>query len=184
MSAGPGNAARVLYLVACGAPPARDVGELASMAIAAGWHPCVIATPSALKWLDVPALAELTGHPVRSQYKRPDEPDLLPPPEAIIVAPATSNTLNKWAAGITDTLALGLVVEATGDGLPVVAMPSTSPGLAAFPAFRRSLAALRDCGVTVVYDRNGCPPRSTDDGRRPEFGWRLGLDALHSRTRP
>jgi Flavoprotein len=35
-------------------------------------------------------------------------------PDAIIVAPATFNTINKWAVGISDTLALGLLTEAIG----------------------------------------------------------------------
>jgi Flavoprotein len=73
-----------------------------------------------------PCLERLTGHPVRSDYKQPDEPDVLPPPQAIIVAPATCNTINKWAAGISDTLALGLIVEAIGMKLPQIAMPYTN----------------------------------------------------------
>jgi hypothetical protein len=170
----------VLYAVACGAPPARDVGMLVGLAKRDGWDVCVVATPDALKWLDVPALAARTGHPVRSRYKAPGEPDLLPPPDAVIVAPATSNTINKWAAGITDTLALGLVVEATGDGIPVVAIPSTSRGLASYPAFGRSLRTLRRYGVTVVDD--------PADRLRPGVGgpgplpWQRGLDALNRRT--
>jgi phosphopantothenoylcysteine decarboxylase len=30
----------------------------------------------------------------------PDEPDELPVVDAVVVAPATFNTVNKWAAGI------------------------------------------------------------------------------------
>jgi transcriptional regulator with XRE-family HTH domain len=37
----------------------------------------------------------------------PDEPDELPAADAVVVAPATFNTVNKWAAGITDTFAAG-----------------------------------------------------------------------------
>ena len=79
-----------------------------------GWEVCVIATPSALKFMDLDHLANLTGNVVRYDYKQPDEPDVLPPPDAIVVAPATFNTVNKWAAGISDTLALGLLNEALG----------------------------------------------------------------------
>jgi Flavoprotein len=84
---------------------------------------CLIATPRAFQWLDVPGLSGRTGHPVRHNYKLPGEPDVLPEPDAIIVAPATFNTLNKWAAGIADTLALGLLCEATRRDLPVVVLP-------------------------------------------------------------
>ena len=59
-----------------------------------------IATPDGSKFLDAGNLAGLSGHPVRVRYKRPDEPDVLPPPNALVVAPATFNTVNKWAQGI------------------------------------------------------------------------------------
>ena len=73
---------------------------------------CVIATPDGTKFLDITQLAELTGHPVRVDYKHPDEPDVLPSPDAFVIAPATFNTINKLAAGISDTLALGLIADA------------------------------------------------------------------------
>ena len=66
----------------------------------AGWEVCLVATREAMKFIDHASLEVLTGYPVRSEYKHPDEPDVLPPPDAMIVAPATCNTINKWAAGI------------------------------------------------------------------------------------
>ena len=69
------------------------------------WDVCVIATPSAVRFIDVPSLADPTGHPVRSEYKQPDEPDVLPPPEAVVVDPATFNTINKWAAALVERVA-------------------------------------------------------------------------------
>jgi phosphopantothenoylcysteine decarboxylase len=56
------------------------------------------------------------------------------------------NTINKWAAGICDTLALGILVEAIGKRLPIVAVPSSNRGHAAHPAFAENLAKLRSCG--------------------------------------
>ena len=41
---------------------------------------------------------------MRSAYKHPDEPDLLPSPDALVLAPATVNTINKWAAGLAEDL--------------------------------------------------------------------------------
>jgi hypothetical protein len=86
-----------------------------------GWDVGVIATPDGMKFLDAARLADMTGYPVRSQYKQPDEPDVLPPADALVVAPTSFNTINIWAHGISDTLALGLLNEATGLGLPIVA---------------------------------------------------------------
>ena len=91
----------------------------------------------------MPSLAERTGHPVRHDYKLPSEPDVLPEPDAIVVAPATFNTLNKWAAGIADTLALGLLCEATGRGLPVVALPYLNAAQAEHPALAERIDRLR-----------------------------------------
>ena len=59
----------VLYLIVCGAPPARDANRLVQLARAEGWDVCVIATPSARSFIDSPALEAATGHPVRSEYK-------------------------------------------------------------------------------------------------------------------
>jgi phosphopantothenoylcysteine synthetase/decarboxylase len=147
----------VLYVIACGGRPARDLPMFVKRTQAAGWDVCVVGTPSAMKFLDVSLLEELTRHPVRSEYKRPDEPDVLPPPDALVVAPATFNTINKWAAGISDTLALGLLNEAIGLGVPVVAVPTANLALIRHPAFLRSIAQLRACGVRVLFDPDRYP---------------------------
>lgn len=109
-----------------------------------------------------PLLEQLTQHPVRSDYKRPEDPDALPKADAVIVFPATFNTLNKWALGISDTLALGLLCELTGLGLPIVAVPSfrTGGGLDLHPAFKRSMRMLRRYGVHVLYEPEIYPPRN------------------------
>jgi phosphopantothenoylcysteine decarboxylase len=114
------------------------------------WSVCVVATPRAASWIDRSALSEQTGHPVRDDYKRPGDPDVLPLANAIVVAPATFNTINKWVAGISDTFALGLLNEAIGLKLPVVLAPYVKSSLAAHPAFERNLRTLREWGVTVL----------------------------------
>src|SRR5260370_19025602 len=141
---------RVLYVLACGAPPAKDVSVLVKLAQGRGWEACVITSPRGRTFVDGPALEALTGHPVRSEYKLPAEPDVLPPANAIIVAPATSNTINKWAAGIQDTLLLGLIVEGIRKRLPIVATPCVNGAHAAHPAFGESTTTLRSCGVTLL----------------------------------
>ncbi|MFB9179472.1 flavoprotein [Dactylosporangium sucinum] len=171
---------RVLYVVVCGSPCTQGAGKLVSLAQERGWEVCVVATPDALKWVDIPRLVAQTGHPVRHRYKYPGEPDVLPAAEAMIVAPATVNTVNKWAAGIADTLALGLIVEGVGLGLPIVAMPFTNAAMAAHPAFGQSIERLRAWGVTVLYgdDVLRLHPPGTGDQFIDQFPWELALDAL------
>jgi phosphopantothenoylcysteine decarboxylase len=137
----------VLYLVVCAAPPALQIGELVDLLMADGWTVCVIATPTATTWIDTDALAEQTGHPVRSQWRRPDEPDVLPKADAVLIAPATFNTVNKWALGISDNLALGILNEALGLGLPILACPYAKPTLTAHPAYGAHIRLLSRAGV-------------------------------------
>jgi hypothetical protein len=171
----------VLYMIVCGSPVARTAGDGVTFALADGWDVCVVTSPDGLKWIDVPTIARLTGHPVRHQYKYPGDLDVLPAADAILVAPATVNTINKWAAGIADTLALGMIVEAVGNGLPIVAMPFTNEAMARHPAFPRSVDALREWGVTVLFD---LPPFAPGAGESfvDEFPWRLAVDAVKQRA--
>jgi phosphopantothenoylcysteine synthetase/decarboxylase len=40
-----------------------------------------------------------------------------------VVAPATFNTINRWVAGITNTVAVGTLCEFLGLDGPIVAVP-------------------------------------------------------------
>lgn len=95
------------------------------------------------------------------------------PPDAMVVAPATFNTINKWAAGISDTLALGLLNEALGLGLPVVAVPFPNIALAQHPAFRRSMRELEALGVRLLFDPDAYPLPTPNLGpaSRDLFPW-------------
>jgi phosphopantothenoylcysteine synthetase/decarboxylase len=163
----PEDSRPVLYIVACGAYPAGQLPAFVRDAQTQGWEVCVIATPDGVKFIDAGNLAGLTGHPVRTRYKRPDEPDVLPPADALVVAPATFNTVNKWAQGISDTLALGLLNEAIWLGLPMVVAPWPNAALAGHPVFVRSLGALSEWGVTLLFDPNRLPPAPGRRGETP-----------------
>ena len=82
-----------------------------------------------------------------------------PAADAVVVAPATFNTVNKWAAGITDTFAAGLLCELTGLGVPIVAVPLVKDALARHVAFGAEpggtardggAGAVRPAGATAV----------------------------------
>jgi phosphopantothenoylcysteine synthetase/decarboxylase len=152
----------VLYNIVCASSSAILTLDFVVQAQTARWDVCVITTPHGTHFIDIPQLETLTKHPVRSEYKRPEEPDVLPRADAIVVFPATFNTINKWALGISDTLAVGLLCEYTGLKMPIVAVPCfrTGAGLDEHPAFFRSLQMLRDYGVHVLYEPEIYPPRN------------------------
>jgi hypothetical protein len=162
---------KVLYVVACGGYVAGRLDGFISTRQERGWDVCVIATPSGLKFMDRIRMETLTGHVVRHDYKQPDEPDVLPPADAIVVAPATFNTINKLAGGISDTLALGVLHEAIGLGLPVVAVPTPNSALAKHPVFGASVAALRSWGVQVLFDLEKYPMPPPRVGVADFFPW-------------
>jgi hypothetical protein len=134
---------------------------------------------------DVGALEQLTGHPVRSEYKDPGGPDVLPDPDAVIIAPATVNTINKWAAGICDTLALGILAEAIGKGLLLVALPFSNRAHAAHPAFTENVAKLRSWGVTVLFGPDVYPLHDPGTGSSylHLFPWAKTIEAIEHGNR-
>ena len=149
---------RVLYLIVCAAPPAQQTVDVVPLLQAEGWDVCVIATPQASRWMDLSALATLSGHVVRTDYKLPGEADPLPKADAILVMPATFNTINKWAQGIGDTLVASILCEALGHGTsPVVVVPCLKMDLVRHPAFSRSIALLRECGIRVLHEPERYP---------------------------
>jgi hypothetical protein len=128
--------------------------------------------------VNIDGLHELTGHPVRHSYKLPSQPDVLPDPDALLIAPLSCNTLNKWAGGISDTLALGLITEGIGLGLPIVALPHFNDAQEKHPAVARSVATLREAGVTMLLGDGGFLPHPPRHGNLDAYPWDAALAAL------
>jgi len=168
---------RVLAVVVCGAGPATAIGTLIGLARDRGWAVQVIATPAALEFFDRAAIERLTGHPVRSQYAKPGAPRSLIP-DAVLVAPATYNTINKWALGISDTYALGVLAETTGIGVPTIVLPFVNSALAGRAPFQRSVESLRAEGVRILLGPGGFEPHLPRTGGDliGSYPWHLGLD--------
>lgn len=140
----------VLYIIGSAAPPVRQLDEACRAAIDLGWDPCVILTPTAADWVDVDLLAQVTGKPVRVQQRRPDEPDPFPAADAVLAAPLTFNTINKWAAGINDNVALGVLNELLVGGPPIVVVPCAKSPLRDHLAFAPNVRLLESAGVAFL----------------------------------
>ncbi|MFI1357441.1 flavoprotein [Streptomyces sp. NPDC020898] len=177
---------RTLYLFGSAAPPVFDVAEVIADAQERGFDVCLGLTPTAARWLGdrLGRLAELTGHPVRSEYKLPGEPDVWPKADGIVFAPATFNTVNAWALGLTRDFVVGVVAEGIGKGIPTVTMPCVNAAYVQHRQFERSVGELRDMGVEVLYGEGGFAPNQPGRGEPKEFPWGLALDAAERIVRP
>jgi phosphopantothenoylcysteine decarboxylase len=148
----------VLYLFVCAAPPAQDTPSVVSRLQEDGWDVCVFATPQATNWIDRQSLEQQTGYPVRVEYKQSGSTYSLPKAMAILVMPATFNSLNKWAQGIGDTLVVSMLCEALGHGSPpILAIPCLKMDLVRHPIFERTVTFLRACAVHILHQPEQYP---------------------------
>lgn len=173
---------RTLYIGVCGAGPAGRVGELVQLAQADGWDCWPMLSPAAVPMVDVDGLAALAGHPVRSTHTAPGTPGRTPrpPADALIIAPATANTINKLASGIADTYLLDVTTEMIGLGVPVVILPFVNLALAARMPFRRAVEQLGNEGVRILMGVDGFRPHPPGTGgdRLDVFPWSSAVQAV------
>jgi hypothetical protein len=148
--------ARVLGLVAtsCGGLDSRFVPELAEPAAAAGWRLAVTLTPTAARWLDacghLEKLAALTDLPVRGTSRLPGEPRPHPDPEVFLLAPASANSVAKFALGIADNQALTVLGDALGEpDVTITVAYQVRDARFRHPAWQNHLDALASAGVTL-----------------------------------
>lgn len=170
----------VLYLMICGAGPASHVGRMIQLAQADDWDVWCIATPAAVEhFLDLSALERQTGHIVRTGHQRTGQP-ALPKADAVIVAPATYNTINKWAHGIADTYVLTQLAELTGMDVPIVVLPFVNTALANNRVLQRSITELRQAGITVLFGQDEFEPHPPRTGGKAmeRYPWKLALAAI------
>ncbi len=137
-----------LALVACGAPLAARAHDVAAQAVEAGWIVRVVATPSAMNWVDADRVEKVTGFTVLVEQRQPGQAKRFPPPAQVIVCPATFNTVNKLAVGIMDNYAAGLLCEALASQTPITIAPMVNNRLWSHPVWQRNLDVLTAAGVS------------------------------------
>lgn len=142
-------------VIVCGAPLTARLPDLLAELLAKGWQPTVVGTPASAAWLDADAVVQLVDEPPRLEFRSPMQLKRGGPPAAVVVCPATFNTLNKAAAGINDSYALGVLCEALGTGTPLVVVPMVNNKLWGHPAWAGSLAVLERAGAFLLDVHTG-----------------------------
>lgn len=169
-----------LQIVVCGAGPAADVTQLVRAAQEQAWTAAVTATPSAMDFIDPEPLESFTGHPVRSTYQSsPGTRRSLPATDALVIAPATYNSINKIALGLADNYAMTSVAELIGRQVPTLIVPFVNAALAARAPFRHAVASLRDEGVRVLLgpdDQWEPHPPGSGNERQNAFPWTVAFE--------
>jgi phosphopantothenoylcysteine synthetase/decarboxylase len=146
---------RNCLLIVTGAPLAQRCPDIAAALKHAGWNVQVVPTPAATAWVDEATVSAVSGQPAVSEHRDPSEAKSSVAPDAVVVAPATFNTISKAALGIADTYAHSQLCEAMGSGLPIVMVPMINNKLWGHPALAGHLQTLIDAGVGLVDLQTG-----------------------------
>jgi phosphopantothenoylcysteine decarboxylase/phosphopantothenate--cysteine ligase len=175
-----------VLLGVCGGIAAYKSAELVRELQRHGADVRVIMTRAAQEFIQPLTFASLTGYKVFTDlWESPAASDVIEHiaqaqwADVLLIAPATANTLAKFAHGIADDFlsATYLATEA-----PVVIAPSMNVNMLHHPATRANLLALEQRGHSIVASESGyLACGMTGDGRLAdtETVVRAVLDRLH-----
>jgi len=147
---------RQISILVTGAPLAARCTDVAAALIYAGWTASIAATEAALPWIDTGQVGAVAGSPLRVGYRDPSSASAKDP-DAVVVCPATFNTVGKAALGIADTYVHSALCEAIGAGTPTVIVPMAKHSLWNHPSWASHLERLTAAGVAFVDPRTGAP---------------------------
>ncbi|MBI5768269.1 MAG: bifunctional phosphopantothenoylcysteine decarboxylase/phosphopantothenate--cysteine ligase CoaBC [Verrucomicrobia bacterium] len=142
-----------LLVIVSGSIAACKACEVVSQLVQRGHTVRCVATESALRFVGVSTLEGLTGAPVATDLFAAgaalDHIELTRWADAVVLCPATANSLNRLAAGLADDL-LGALFLAHDRAKPWLAAPAMNPAMWAHPATQASVARLREWSVQVL----------------------------------
>ncbi|MCB9529467.1 MAG: bifunctional phosphopantothenoylcysteine decarboxylase/phosphopantothenate--cysteine ligase CoaBC [Myxococcales bacterium] len=144
---------RTIHLCVCGGIAAYKAVELTRLLQKAGATVRVAMTPNAQAFVGPLTFQAITRHPVLTATLDPSEEmqighiNFAQECDALVVAPATANTLAKAAVGLGDEIVSTVLLAAS---VPVVAAPAMNTWMYANPAVVENLATLRRRGWRIV----------------------------------
>lgn len=123
-----------------------------------GAHVQVIMTSEAQNFITPLTLATLSGNPVLSSYYNTENGvwhnhvELGIWADALLIAPATANTIGKFANGITDNLLSAVYLSAR---CPVLIAPAMDLDMLRHPSTRNNLDTLKSFGNRIINPASG-----------------------------
>jgi phosphopantothenoylcysteine decarboxylase/phosphopantothenate--cysteine ligase len=149
---------KTIVLGITGGIAAYKAADLASKLTQAGAKVETIMTDAARKFITPLTLRNITHRPVvtdmfelSSEWSE-EHVALAEAADAVVIAPATANTIARLAAGIADDM-LGTVVLATA--APVVIAPAMNDKMYGNPVTQQNVAALKQRGFTFIEPEYG-----------------------------
>ena len=176
-----------IILGVSGGIAAYKVAELARQLTLDGAIVDVIMTEAARRFVGEATFQALTGRPVLTDmWALPEDGvvghvALAQHADAVVLAPATANTLARLAAGLSDDLLTTTVLATTA---PILCVPAMNTSMYENPATQENIATLRRRGMTVLEPAVGrLAEPMIGKGRMPEVAVIEGeLRALLGRT--
>ncbi len=149
---------RRILVGVCGGIAAYKVAGWVRSIRAMGAEVRVVMTGNGARFVSPLTFSTLSGHQVVvSEFDPPGDPEiphiaLARWADALLVAPATANTMAKAALGLADDLLLTTILAAQ---CPVLFAPAMNPAMLANPATQENLSRLRRLGHRVIEPETG-----------------------------
>ena len=114
----------------------------------------VLMTAAAARFVTPLTFTALSGRPVQSEMFAGDMAHITLPAsaDAVLIAPATAQTIARLAHGFADDLLAAAVLSCSA---PVLVCPAMNSRMLAHPATQRNLQILRDFGYAIVEPASG-----------------------------
>lgn len=147
-----------IVLGVCGSIAAYRAADLARDLMRQGFTVRVCLTDAAQRFVTPVLFETLTGLPcLIDAFEEPDRGrmahiDWARSADAVVIAPATANTLNKLANGIGDDMLTTIVLATTA---PLVLAPAMNPQMFANEATQSALAILTSRAAMIVSPQEG-----------------------------
>lgn len=156
----------------CGGIAAYKVASVVSALAQRGCGVTVAMTRNARRFVGEITFEALSGRPVATSNWRAAEHvgvqhlKLSERADLLLLAPATANTIAKYALGLADDLVSNLLL---GAACPVVIAPAMNERMWANPATQRNVALLKEAGVEFIGPESGWQAcRAVGPGRMSE----------------